>query len=227
MASNKTKLITPVFRVAFPELTDPTAREPGPDGQVRKKYSVTAIWRPDDFAESEQEQWKVLLAALNEVAQEKLGRTLAELKAMNNEGASYRLVPRNGALKEQNGFGEGTLFATLSANYRPQVIDRQRQPIEDIVGQVYSGCYCRASVRVYAFDNAGKGVAIGLNNLQKVGDGERLDVAGDISGEFDAPLDFKAPAMVGAGSVTPEATKAAFQELADMAKGKGDDHVPF
>ena len=41
--------------------------------------------------------------------------------------------------------------------------------------EVYSGCYCRFSVNFYPFSASGNnGVAVGLNNVQKVGDGERL-----------------------------------------------------
>lgn len=38
---------------------------------------------------------------------------------------------------------------------------------------MYSGVYGRASINFYAFNsNGNKGIACGLNNLQKIGDGE-------------------------------------------------------
>lgn len=55
------------------------------------------------------------------------------------------------------------------------VVGPDAKPIMD-QDEFYSGCYCRASVNFYGFDNAGKrGVGIGLNNVMKVKDADRLD----------------------------------------------------
>ena len=41
--------------------------------------------------------------------------------------------------------------------------------------EVYSGVYGRASITLYAFNsNGNRGIACGLNNLQKIRDGESL-----------------------------------------------------
>jgi hypothetical protein len=41
--------------------------------------------------------------------------------------------------------------------------------------QIYSGVYGRASINFYAFNtNGNKGIACGLNNVQKLRDGEPL-----------------------------------------------------
>jgi hypothetical protein len=58
--------------------------------------------------------------------------------------------------------------------------------------ECYSGCTFRASVSVYAFDKeGGKGVGIGLNNIQVVSKGPRLDNHADAEQDFkefqDAP----------------------------------------
>ena len=50
--------------------------------------------------------------------------------------------------------------------------------------EVYSGVYGRASICFYAFNaNGNKGIACGLNNLQKISDGESL--GGKASAESD------------------------------------------
>ena len=50
--------------------------------------------------------------------------------------------------------------------------------------EVYSGVYGRASISFYAFNaNGNKGIACGLNNLQKISDGEPL--GGKASAESD------------------------------------------
>lgn len=54
------------------------------------------------------------------------------------------------------------------------IVDADRQPIIDR-SEVYSGVYGRASINFYAFNsNGNKGIACGLNNLQKIKDGEPL-----------------------------------------------------
>ena len=53
-------------------------------------------------------------------------------------------------------------------------MDAARQPILEH-SEVYSGVYGRASINLYAFNsNGNKGIACGLNNLQKISDGEPL-----------------------------------------------------
>ena len=58
----------------------------------------------------------------------------------------------------------------------------------DVVAEVYSGVYGRASITFYAFNSSGnKGIACGLNNLQKVRDGQPL--GGKASAESDFATD--------------------------------------
>ena len=56
----------------------------------------------------------------------------------------------------------------------PGVVDANRNEIMD-KSEVYSGCYGRASINFYVFNaNGNRGIACGLNNLQKLRDGEPL-----------------------------------------------------
>lgn len=75
------------------------------------------------------------------------------------------------------------MFVNANSDNRPGIVDINLNPIiekEDF----YSGCYGRASINFYAFNtNGNKGVACGLNNLQKLADGERL--SGGSSAEED------------------------------------------
>lgn len=53
-------------------------------------------------------------------------------------------------------------------------MDKDVQPIIDQT-EFYSGCYGRASIIFYAYNaNGNKGIAAGLQNLQKLEDGEPL-----------------------------------------------------
>ena len=65
-------------------------------------------------------------------------------------------------------------------------MDAQRNPILDKT-EVYSGCYARLSVSLYPYNtNGNRGVAVGLNHIQKIADGEPLGGArGKAENEFD------------------------------------------
>ena len=66
-------------------------------------------------------------------------------------------------------------FLNANSITQPGIVDADRQPILD-QNEVYSGCYGRASLTFYAFNRSGnRGIACGLNNLQKIRDGEPLD----------------------------------------------------
>ena len=65
-------------------------------------------------------------------------------------------------------------FVNANSTTAPGIVDADRQPILER-SEVYSGVYGRASINFYAFNsNGNKGIACGLNNLQKVRDGEPL-----------------------------------------------------
>ena len=65
-------------------------------------------------------------------------------------------------------------FVNANSSTAPGIVDADRQPILDH-SEVYSGVYGRASINFYAFNsNGNKGIACGLNNLQKIRDGEPL-----------------------------------------------------
>lgn len=83
-------------------------------------------------------------------------------------------------------------FINANSSTAPGIVDADRQPILDR-SEVYSGVYGRASINFYAFNsNGNKGIACGLNNLQKIRDGEPLggksrpedDFATDVDEDF-------------------------------------------
>lgn len=56
--------------------------------------------------------------------------------------------------------------------------------------EVYSGVYGRASINFYAFNsNGNKGIACGLNNLQKIRDGEPLGGKSSAASDFATDVD--------------------------------------
>ena len=65
-------------------------------------------------------------------------------------------------------------FINANSATAPGIVDANCNPILDR-SEVYSGVYGRASINLYAFNsNGNRGIACGLNNLQKISDGEPL-----------------------------------------------------
>jgi len=65
-------------------------------------------------------------------------------------------------------------------------VDKNVQPILDST-EVYSGCYGRASITFYPFNtNGNRGIACGLQNLQKLADGESLGGRSRAEDDFEA-----------------------------------------
>jgi len=92
--------------------------------------------------------------------------------------------------------GQYFLTASAKADRAPQIVDAKVQPVFE-EGEAYSGCTFRASVNLFTFEKKGnRGVAVGLNNLQVVKKGPRLD------GRKSAEEDFAAFKEEGGGSST-------------------------
>ncbi len=78
-------------------------------------------------------------------------------------------------------------FINANSATAPGIVDAACNPIMNR-SEVYSGVYGRASISFYAFNaNGNKGIACGLNNLQKISDGEPL--GGRASAESDFATD--------------------------------------
>ncbi len=174
---------TPVFRISFPELFEASSMEEG----GKKKFGCSAVWTPSKFSERDKKLWANIKSALNE-------ESLAKFKtAFKDLPANFKKGLRNGNERaDMAGYGEGTVFANLTTMMRPGVVDLSKNkigPEEGNADQMYPGCYCRATVTVYSYDNKGKGVALGLMNLQKIKDGERLDSRVDAAGDFEEDVD--------------------------------------
>lgn len=65
-------------------------------------------------------------------------------------------------------------FVNASSSSRPGVVDAYLEPIRDS-SELYSGIIGRVSINFYAFNvNGSRGIAAGLNNIQKLADGRPL-----------------------------------------------------
>jgi hypothetical protein len=172
------KVTTPVFRLSFPQLMEAKGYDGG-----EPKFSLSAVFDPSRFTAREKEQWAAMEALADKASQERFKKNLKDLPG------NFKKPFRDGAEKaDLAGYGEGTVFCNLSSKMRPGVIDKNRNNITD-ADEVYPGCYCRATITAYSYDNKGKGVAFGLQNVMKVADGERLDSRTDAQDDFDSDYD--------------------------------------
>ena len=75
-------------------------------------------------------------------------------------------------------------FINANATNAPGIVDADRNEILTR-SEVYSGVYGRASITFYAFNSSGnRGIACGLNNLQKIRDGEPLGSKASAESDF-------------------------------------------
>jgi hypothetical protein len=147
-----------------------TVLEPKPNQQGKMQYSITVLVPKARAAEL-----KPLEAAALAVAQEKWGgKAEAILKA-----AKYPVIKDGDKKVDDEGKVDpiyaGKYYFSAKSDKKPGVIDANKQPVftED---DVFSGCFLRISGNVYAYEYQGnKGVSIGLNNVQVLKKGDRLD----------------------------------------------------
>lgn len=133
------------------------------------KYSVSLIIPKSDTKTIE--KIKVAIQAAYEEGESKLkgnGKTVPALSVL-------KTPLRDGDLERPDDEAyANSYFVNANSGTAPGIVDADRQPIIDH-SEVYSGVYGRASINFYAFNsNGNKGIACGLNNLQKMRDGEPL-----------------------------------------------------
>ena len=169
-----TKVITGVnTRWSYANVWEPKAMEGG-----KPKFSVSLIIPKSDTVTVGK-----IKAAIEEAyrdGQSKLKGNAKTVPALS----TLRTPLRDGDLERSDDPAyANAYFVNANSTTAPGVVDANRNEILD-KSEVYSGCYGRASISFYAFNaNGNKGIACGLNNLQKIKDGEPL--GGRASAESD------------------------------------------
>lgn len=173
------RLITPEFRVSYASVFAAKKNElSGKD-----EYSLVAIFpKGTDLTP--------LKKAAHEAGVKKWGAD--QSKWPSNLRSPFRKC--NERWKNENGGqfippgyedGEAVFLSLKSAN-KPGVVDAR---VQDIIEQreFYSGCFAKASVNAYAYDNKGnRGISFGLNNVQKLRDGDPLGGRSRPTDDFEA-----------------------------------------
>ena len=164
--SNPTKVITGK-RTVFSYLT---VNEPKtPLGGGTPKYSVSLIIPKSDTVTVE--KIKAAIQAAYDEGQSKLKGSSKVVPALED-----LKTPLRDGDKERKGDDayKNSYFIIANSTTKPGVVDADRNPILDS-SELYSGIIGRASINFYAFNsNGNRGIACGLNNLQKLADGTPL-----------------------------------------------------
>lgn len=166
-----TDVITVPARLSFPALFEMKATSK--DKDAKKAYYCSLLLPPDtDLAPFRKAMAAAWIA--------KFGKDLKP-KADKNP---LKDCATKGHLA---GYTAGWHFITAKTQYQPVVVDQRRQPIID-QRVIYAGCWVRAHVNAFAYDHqvGGKGISFGLNAVQFVKDGERLDGRVNAEQIFDA-----------------------------------------
>ena len=162
---NPTKVITgPETRWSYANVWQPKAIDGG-----APKYSVSLIIPKSDTKTIEK-----VRAAIQAAYDEGQGKLKGNGKSVPPL-SSIKTPLRDGDVErpDDEAYANSYFINTNSAS-APGIVDAACQPIID-TSEVYSGVYGRASINFYAFNsNGNKGIACGLNNLQKIRDGESL-----------------------------------------------------
>ena len=176
--NNPTKVITGVdTRWSYANVWDPKSINGG-----TPKYSVSLIIPKSD---------KVTIQKIKAAIQAAYEEGESKLKGSGKSVPSLSVLKtplRDGDLERPDDEAyKNAYFVNANSATAPGIVDADRQQIIDR-SEVYSGVYGRASINFYAFNsNGNKGIACGLNNLQKIRDGEPL--GGKASAESDFATD--------------------------------------
>ena len=163
--ANPTKVITgPKIRWSYANVWEPKSINGG-----APKYSVSLII-PKSDAKTVTAVKNAIQAAYDE-GQSKLKGSSKSVPSLS----SIKNPLRDGDLERPDDETyKDSFFINANSATAPGIVDAARQPILER-SEVYSGVYGRASINFYAFNsNGNKGIACGLNNLQKISDGEPL-----------------------------------------------------
>ena len=174
-----TKVVTGKVRFSYANIFEPKA----PNGGGEPKYSVTLLIPKSDTATVE--KIKNAMAEARENFCKRNGATALPQKP------NHTLHDGDGTRDSGDPYGpecKGCYVITVSSKQKPVIVDNFRNPITD-PGEVYSGCYGRASINFYGYNaNGKKGISAGLLSIQKLHDGEPFGTVGSADDFAD---DFK------------------------------------
>ena len=176
---NPTKVITGVCTFRYLNCWEPKAIEGG-----KPKFSVSLVIPKHDTRTVE--RIRAAIQAAYEEGSSKLKGNGKSVPALS----SIRTPLRDGDKdRPDDEVYKGCWFINANSDTAPGIVDADRQPILTR-SEMYSGVKGRASINLYAYNvNGNRGIACGLNNLQKISDGIPLGGKSRAEDDFDTAED--------------------------------------
>lgn len=184
--TSATRVISPVAMLSYPRIAEPQ-EETDDDGKPtgKKKYSACLVFLPG----TDLLPLKRAIAAAAEAKLPGEGTKKLQSRAWKN--------PLRDDIGDR-GYPPGSVFINVRAGQQPGCVYPHAEPGSDKPAKVpkeklaevfYPGCFVKASLNAFYFERKGnKGISFGLNNIQFVKDGDRLDNRKAAEDEFDADL---------------------------------------
>ena len=167
--TTKAKIVTGKVRFSYANVFSPKAAQEG----ATPKYSVSIIIPKSDTE---------TIAKINKAFEEVKAASAAIFG-----GAVPKLLKgglRDGDAEKDDAAYANSYFINANSVNKPGVVDADLNPIID-PSEFYSGCYGRASITFYPYNsNGSKGIACGLNNIQKTEDGDQLGGGSNAAADF-------------------------------------------
>lgn len=164
-----TRVVTGKVRFSFVNVFEARAFGEGQE----PKYSVMLLIPKSDIGTIERIK-KAIDAAAQKGLSTKFGGRLPAVLKTTLKDADKDMDQDGEIFADKWDYTAGHYIINVSSKNQPQIVDAQLNPIINPI-EFYSGCYGRASINFFAYNsNGNKGISAGLNNLQKLEDGEPL-----------------------------------------------------
>jgi len=168
-ATTKVKVVTGKVRFSYAHVFQPASSIEG----GTPKYSVSIIIPKSD---------KDTIARLTKAFEDTKAAASAYFGGAVPKNLKGGL--RDGDAEKDDPAYANSYFINANSAQKPGVVDQDLNPIIDS-SEFYSGCYGRASITFYPYNAQGsKGIACGLNNVQKLEDGEKLGGSTTAAADF-------------------------------------------
>lgn len=163
---SETKVVTGLVRLSYLKVWQPEANEQG------QKFYSACILVPKKDKKTKAKIDAAIAAAITD-------------KWGTKKPKGLKLPLRDGDEEKDDEAFEGMLFFNCKSKKQPGLLDASREEILD-EDEVYSGAWGKVSVGFYAYERPdGKGVAVGLNAIQKLKDDESLAGGGWSADDFE------------------------------------------
>lgn len=178
--SSPNKVVTGKVRLSYVNLLQPRASEEG----EKPKYSVMLL-----IPKKDEKTVAKLRAAATAALKDGIAKGIFKSNAkLDNVWKTLKDGDDHEDVDNRPEYA-GNWLMNVSSATKPAIVDTDLDPIME-EGEVYSGMYARVSLGAFAYDSKkSKGVSFGLNNVQKLEDGERLGGGSTAEEDFGDDLD--------------------------------------